>query len=650
MIKPLFNYLLATERLFSRYLLLCALITAPALTYSAPTATTQTTDPESITTSSSHQTANTTVSEDAPPPFFVKRRAVMTAVRNKDWDTAIAAARAFFDFTIPRGRPYEQLEACSLLVQLLHQQGDYAQARQVVDEMIYVTQDQNTLGGSLPEQMSDLIQQGMKEALMADDHAALLRYQQMQRSDAKTYPALWHWELEKRQIHYQPAQITLPFVKGRWVLRHIQETDQRSRPTEIDYSYMTHDGSNIQTYISLSYNDAEQTPQEKRDELQHSKDMLLEISSISADAAMAEQVPDLPYKDAVQIKYATKEKSNGQDLQRIHWKAIRGHWLLRIEAQFLEKDAAVASAQLPVLIQQIIDWPDATELPGGQDFEARYTELYPVAANLDQWPQAATSAQAELPNAIFPRDIAYLQSIIGIAAFQAGDMSQAGKALNIALGAWPYVHYVSQSRYGAALYEDALEYAAETAAQAGNEDQAIQLTHQYVSSTGKTDVDWQLHDSTLVHRRSKQVLPLRAAGFHIRPIDRHRFYYIDLNTNQQLGLTVNMSIPATEDEQEQMLTQVLERQFQLDVQAATRMTYAPDSQTQPGKQTQGTKWVFDVTQQASGFANSASTEAPIQRVIFWIMDHGTTRSVLRASISDSAQERRADQLADALPW
>ena len=645
MIKSLFEYLLATERLFSRYLLLCTLITAPALTQSTPAADTQTTGRESTTTSSDRQTANTAAPEDTPPPFFVKRQAVMTAVQNKDWDTAITAARAFFDFTIPRGNPYEQLEACSLLVRLLHQQGDYAQARQVVDEMISVTQ--NTPGGPLPEQMSDLIQRGIQEAMMADDHAALLRYQQMQRSDAKTYPALWHWELEKQQLHYQPAQITLPLVKGRWVLRHIQETDQRSRPTEIDYSYMTHDGSNIQTYISLSYNDTEQTPQEKLDELQHSKDMWLEISGHSADTAMAEQAPDLPYKDAVQIKYATKEKSDGQGLQTIYWKAIRGHWLLRIEAQFLERDAAVASAQLPVLIQQIIDWPDANELPGGQGFEARYAELYQIAANLDQWPQAATAAQAELPNAIFPRDIAYLQSIIGVAAFQAGHMSQAGKALNTALDAWPYVR---QSRYDAALYEDALEYAAEIAAQAGDEDQAMKLTRQYVSSTGKTYFDWQLHDSTLEHRRSKQALPLRTAGFHIRPIDEHRFYYIDINTNQQLGLTVNMPIPATEDEQEQMLTKVLERQFQLNVQATTRMPYAPGSQIQAGKQTQGTKWVFDVTPQASGFANSASSEAPVQRVIFWIVDHGTTRSALRASISDSAQERRADQFADALPW
>src|SRR5690606_27267832 len=158
--------------------------------------------------------ADTTTSDEASSPFFLHRKAISNAVQAEDWDAAIIAARKFFDFTIPRGNPYEQLDASGLLIRLLHQQGDYAQALQVVDEMISVTQDQNTLGGPLPEQMSDLIQRGMQEAMMADDHAALLRYQQMQHSEAKTYPALWHWELEKQQLHFQPAQITLPLIKG----------------------------------------------------------------------------------------------------------------------------------------------------------------------------------------------------------------------------------------------------------------------------------------------------------------------------------------------------------------------------------------------------------------------------------------------------
>ena len=44
------------------------------------------------------------------------------------WDDAVAQARKLQDMTLPRGNPYEQLDASGLLYTLLYQQGQYAQA------------------------------------------------------------------------------------------------------------------------------------------------------------------------------------------------------------------------------------------------------------------------------------------------------------------------------------------------------------------------------------------------------------------------------------------------------------------------------------------------------------------------------------------
>jgi len=499
------------------------------------------------------------------------------------------------------------------------------------------------------------------DEITAGDASALKRYQQVLRDGTHLYPSLWQWDMDKQQLHYLPAQLTFPLVKGRWVLKQVKETDQRSQPIHVSYWSVTQNGGLIKAEIRLSYDSQQdtQTPQEQLSSLQRAKAFRYHFSQALPDAALAQGMPKLPYADAVQIQYVLKDKAPDDggltmfweafwdNPLTMYWAAIRGNWHLTIRAEFLDSYRDDARAQLPVLVNDVLSWPKSVDLPGGADFEQRYKALGDEILHHGNWSEAAKSAHAELPNARFPMDIAYLRSIIGIAAYQAGDVDQASQALDIALGTWSAV---GKSDYDSPLYERSLEYAAEIAAQSGHDEDAMRLTRKYVKSKGDTYFYWMLHEQVLENKRSKQVLPLRAAGFHIQPIDERRFYYENINTGQVLGLATGLPVPATEDEQERLLAHALDEQFQLDVQASHRIPYQPDTQAGSTQSVEGTKWVFDVTPQASPYARRNPAAPPIKRVIFWVVGHGETRTALRASISNDAQEEHAAEFAQALTW
>ena len=586
-----------------------------------------------------------TASAEAPSSsdtlFLRKHQAIVDAIKAKDWKTAISAAREFFDFTLQHNGFSEQMDAGYLLVKLLHQQGQYAEAGQVIDNMMNLAR--LTPQGPQPEQMHNLMQHGMMEAMMADDSAALKRYQQMLYKGMPLYPNLWQWSGDKQQLRYLPAQMTFPSEKGRWILTNVKNSDRRSSPMSVEYGYVTQRGGMIEAKISVSY-DAKlgsQTAQEKLSGLQEHQATVQRFSATAPDAELSRDMPAFPYHDAVQVRYAVREKASQGDRLTLYWEVIRGNWHITVRGRLLAADEADARAQLPVLVNELVLWPNSITLPGGADFEQRYEMLQVEGQKQDDLSAAAKSAYAELPNALFPKEIAYLQSIIGIASYQAGDINKANQALNIALNAWSAV---SQNGYDSLLYERSLEYAAEIAAQSGNDATAMRLMRQYVESKGYTYFHWTLHEDRLEQQQSKLVLPLRIAGFQIQVIDGQRFYYKNLNTGQTLGVTTGLTIPATDDEQEQQLVHVLDKQFRLQVTESRGESYPSDS-SQPSK---GMQWVFDVEPQIADVANS-NLEAPsVQRVIFWIIDQHATRTILRASIHNKTEEERAMALVDAL--
>lgn len=640
-------FCMPTARVISVFALSAWLSTSSVL-YAAQAETTKTPDAtQAANSTASPEHAN--VPDESESPFLRQRSAIIDAAQDRDWNTATVEARKLLDMAIPRGNPYEQMDAADLLVRVLHEQARYAEALKVIDEVLELTRQYAS--GPIAGQMEDLIHRAMLEAIMSSDPAALSRYQEVLQAYCALDPSLWQWDLPNQRLIYSAAQVSLPLHIGRWVLTNIEQADDRHHVASIRYLYVTETGKAIPVSIDLSY-DARlrtMTPQTKQEDLTGEEQRLSDDQQ--PDPELGQQFPDLDYADTVQIKYATREK-RGQlpDVLHMHWLAMRDNWRLRISADFVNADAATAQVQIP-LLRQAIAWPKAVELPGDDGLDERLQTIDAAWRLADDWQHAGALAKAELPHAVFPRETARLQSVIGIAAFKAGQFDQAQQALIAARDAWPYVR---QTDYDATLYEHTLEYASDIAARAGREGEAIELIHQYVKSTGNAYFEWNLQDTRLVHKRTGRVIPLRAAGFHVRPLDDKRFYYQDVTTGQTVGLTTGLAIPASDGEQERLLRNALAKQFRLDVWALHKTNFQSAFFDGVKNQQSGMKWVFDVSPQKNDtntlYLGVPPTGPAVAHVVLWIVDNAGERSILRASVTDDEQETRATALANALPW
>lgn len=574
-------------------------------------------------------------------PFFQQRRAVVQAAQAKRWEDAIAQARKLVDMSLPRGNAYEQLDASELLYTLLYQQRQYAQAVSQTDQMMALAAVDED--GPVNGQMQALIQRGLMAAVMAEDQSALARYLQALKQESKPFAPLWQWDAARNQLSYQAAQLSVPLVQGRWVLFQLDPAKDRKDAANLEYVYLKPDGKRLLAQLRLRYDerlkDLDTAARQK---------WLQQDSSILA----SEQTPEpaiklaaLPFTDAVQSQQASREKRTGgrPDVMHLDWALVRGNWSLSLRAEQLDSELDTALQQLP-LLWQAIQWQNTSELPPQLPNQER--EVTQAWQAQQDWPKAGQLARAALPDAQYPAELARLNTVAGIAAFKAGQQTEASRYLDQALLAWPYV---SLFRLESELVDQAQQYGAELAALQGRDADAARLMRQYLRNAGGLENIWVQAKSPQVaeleNRRTGMVLPMRAAGFHLQePLDSQRMLYRDLMTEQQLGLTTGLKISESDDAQEKLLRGALEKQFRLKAGALKKQRFSPQVRDKDRKP-EGHKWTFEVSPQES----KAGT-APIKRAIFWLVDQGDTRSILRASVATAGEETRSEQLAQALSW
>ncbi len=578
-------------------------------------------------------------------PFFKQRRAVVEAARAKRWDDAIGEARKLVEMTQPRGNPYEQLDASELLYTLLYQQGQYAQAVSQTDQMM--RQAASDEMGPVNGQMQTLIQRGLMAAVMAHDKAALNRYLQALKQESKPFVPLWQWDTERNQLHYQAAQFSVPLVQGRWVLFGLEPAQDRKDIAQLQYIYLKPDGKRLLARMRLSYD-----ARLKDMDAETKRKWLLEKRSMLASdqtSAPAIKLPELPFTDTVQIQQTSHEKrgEGRPDILHLDWALVRGSWNLTLGVEQLGSERDTALQQLPQL-WQAVKWSKAPELPPQlPSQEQAVTRAWQTDKD---WPKAGQLARAALSDAQYPAELARLNTVAGIAAFKAGQQADAGRYLDQALQAWPYVGLF---RLESELIDQAQQYGAELAARQGRDEDAARLMRQYLRNAGGLQNIWvQAKDpqvAELENRRTGMVLPMRAAGFHLQePLDSQRMMYRDLMTEQQLGLTMGLKIPESDEAQEKLLRTALEKQFRLEARALKKRSFAAQTRAKDRKP-EGRQWTFEVSEQEN-LAQSKPGTAPIKRVVFWIVDQGGSRSILRASVVTPRDETRAEQLAQALSW
>ncbi|MDN5503650.1 MAG: hypothetical protein L0H10_07485 [Comamonas sp.] len=574
-------------------------------------------------------------------PFFRQRRAVVEAAQARRWDDAVAQARKLQDMTLPHGNPYEQLDASGLLYTLLYQQGQYAQAVLQTDHMMTLAAADGY--DPVSGQMQALIQRGLTAAMMAGDQGGLARYLQALKQESKAFAPLWQWDAKHKQLHYQAAQLSVPLVQGRWVLVQLEPARDRSDAANLEYVYLKPDGRRLRVRMRLRYDDGlkdmDAAARQKLLQQEHG------IFAREQTPEPALTLPALPFADAVQSQQASREKREEEkaDILHLDWGLVRGNWNLSLHAEQMDSERDSALQQLPQL-WQAMQWPKAPELP--PELPRQEREVASAWRVDDDWPRAGQLARAALADAQFPAELARLNTVAGISAFKAGQKAEASRYLDQALQAWPYV---SLFRLESELVDQAQQYGAELAAQQGRDADAGRLMRQYLRNAGGLQNIWvQAQDpqvADLENRRTGMVLPMRAAGFHLQePKDSQRMMYRDLMTGQQLGLTTGLKIPESDEAQEKLLRTALEKQFRLKAGSLRKRSFT--AQTRSGdRRPEGREWTFEVSPQ-----ESRPGAAPAKRVVFWIVDQGASRAILRASVSSLREQTRAEQLAQALSW
>ncbi len=574
-------------------------------------------------------------------PFFRLRRAVIEAAQAKRWDEAIAQAHKLLDMTLPRGNPYEQLDASGLLYALLYQQGQYPQAVLQTDQMMALAAADGY--DPVSGQMQALIQRGLTAAMMAGDQGALTRYLQALKQESKAFEPLWQWNTADQQLRYQAAQFSVPLVLGRWVLVQLEPARDRKEVANLEYVYLKPDGRRLRVRMRLGYDDA----LKDMDTAARQKSLQQE-HGIFASEQMPEpglRMPALPFADAVQSQQASREKreEGRPDVLHLDWGLVRGNWKLSLHAEQMDSERDSALQQLPQL-WQAVQWPKAPELP--PELPRQEREVSQAWRVDDDWSRAGQLARAALADAQFPAELARLNTVAGISAFKAGQQAEAGRYLDQALQAWPYV---SLFRLESELVDLAQQYGAELAAQQGRDADAARLMRQYLRNAGGLQNIWvQARDpkvADLENRHTGMVLPMRAAGFHLQePRDSQRMMYRDLMTGQLLGLTTGLKIPESDEAQEKLLRTALEKQFRLKAGSMKKRSFTAQTRSRD-RRPEGRQWTFEVSPQ-----ESRPGAAPVKRVVFWIVDQGESRAILRASVASLREQTRAEQLAQALSW
>ena len=574
-------------------------------------------------------------------PFFRLRRAVVEAAQAKRWDEAIAQAHKLLDMTLPRGNPYEQLDASGLLYALLYQQGQYPQAVLQTDQMMALAAADGY--DPVSGQMQALIQRGLTAAMMAGDQGALTRYLQALKQESKAFEPLWQWNTADQQLRYQAAQFSVPLVLGRWVLVQLEPARDRKEVANLEYVYLKPDGRRLRVRMRLGYDDG----LKYMDTAARQKSLQQERSIFSSEQ-MPEpglRLPALPFADAVQSQQASREKreEGRPDVLHLDWGLVRGNWKLSLHAEQMDSERDSALQQLPQL-WQAVQWPKAPELP--PELPRQEREVSQAWRVDDDWSRAGQLARAALADAQFPAELARLNTVAGISAFKAGQQAEAGRYLDQALQAWPYV---SLFRLESELVDLAQQYGAELAAQQGRDADAARLMRQYLRNAGGLQNIWvQAQDpkvADLENRHTGMVLPMRAAGFHLQePRDSQRMMYRDLMTGQLLGLTTGLKIPESDEAQEKLLRTALEKQFRLKAGSLKKRSFTAQTRSRD-RRPEGRQWTFEVSPQ-----ESLPGAVPVKRVVFWIVDQGESRAILRASVACPREQTRAEQLAQALSW
>jgi hypothetical protein len=563
---------------------------------------------------------------------------------------ATVAARAAMEAGRKGGAmDFTDLEAGVLLVNLLHQQGRYDEARKAAEEQIAYWEQQAASTGSTSRRdprITNMLGLAIEASMMAGERAEVARLQEKLFTITSPEPGLWSLSPDEPRLRYELADFSMPLLLGKWKLTKFEPAKKRDSSTRLLY---TQDlaGSRLSAEISLSYDETQ-----RKYTVSQRQEWLKPYQEQREATAFASAMPDLPFDGLAAVKLGRQEECDGEQCTNIRWTALRGDWRMDIDVMFKSRDETQAVEQMHKLFAAL-KWQSAPPLFRQRTMAEQTQDMDSTWELPGGWSKAAELAEKALPDAFFPEEVARVQTLIGVSQYRHGDLDAARRSLGLAVPVWE-----SGFTYQL-LYSTALDYAADIAYRQSRIQEAVALN--------RTLIEWQKGDATLgwvvpkdenalVNSWKGIHLPLRVGDYRLRTDTEYRFYYENLQTGAQLGLTVS-SAQTSDENLESLLRSFMAEKLGLQAADMHRTKFSPKS-AEPGKsQATGQKWEFDVTKLpgdkgavSDDFVAGVQRKTPI-KMAFWIVDREGERSLLRAPITDGEQTRKeANQIAQALSW
>lgn len=556
---------------------------------------------------------------------------------------AMEAARASKDLDGP------EFEAGYLLVILLHTQGKYVEALNAAEEQIARWDATSAAAGqtvSRDPRSLKMLSLAIEASMMTGERAKVMRLQEKLYAVASPYPDSWRLAPEEPRLRYELADFWMPLMLGQWKLMAFEPVDTRGAGMHVLYTHISA-GSNLSAKISLSYKEKLRTLNAAQ-----RQDFLESYRKTPITPALVLAMPDPPFNDATSIKVEKVGGCEGEHCVAVHWKVLNGDWIMDINVNFQSPEKDQAAEQVRQLFAAL-KWHSAPSLFRERTMAEQNREMDAYWAAPGGWSRAAELAEKALPDAFFPEEIARLNTYIGVAQYRLGDLIAARRSLDLALLAREHVSMLGT------FYETTLDYAADIAYRQGRDAEAIALNRTLMEwQEENAGMGWGITDNenALIGWLHDIQLPWRVGNYRLKVDDVSRFSYENLSTRARLGLTVD-SGPSTDVETESVMRAFMARKLRLQAGEVRKTAFLPQPAKKGVQQGIGRKWEFDVTKLHD--EKVVSDEQPVTdsllpsqtKMIFWIVDRGDRRSILRAPIVHGDQsEIEADQIARALSW
>ncbi|MBD8685255.1 hypothetical protein [Pseudomonas sp. CFBP 13719] len=539
---------------------------------------------------------------------------------------------------------YTDLEAGALLVNLLQQQKRYDEARIAAEEQIAYWEQQTASNGSRDKRdirISRMLGRAIEASMMAGERAEVARLQEKLFAVVSPYPGLWRLSLDEPRLRYELADFSMPMLLGQWKLTTFEPAENRESPTRVLYTQESAD-SHLSAEISLSYDEL----QRKKTSSQR-QEWLKSYDELREQKAHASAMPDLPFDGLTTVKLRRPEPCDGEPCTSFYWTALRGDWRMEIDVIFRSRDETQAVEQVRKLFAAL-KWQSAPQLFREHTMAEQNQDMDSHWNAPGGWSKAAELAEQAKPDAFFSEEIARLQTYIGVSQYRRGSLGAARRSLDLAVLAWR-----NGSAQDAELFRTALDYAADIAYRQRRGNEAIALNRRLIEwQKSDASMGWGIPkgENAFVNLWGAMRLPLRVGTYRLRLGDANRFYYENLQTGAQLGLTVGLA-QSSDEKLESLLRAFMTKKLGLQAGKMHITKFSPKPAEHGEPQATGRKWEFDVTKLPDEApATGVLQETPI-KMAFWIVDREGERSLLRAPIMDGGQTTaEANQIAQALSW